>query len=248
MMLRLLAVVTLSLSLSANAAAATYWGPRTPLGAGSARVAVSTDIAGNPAAIMIVLTGNALNGLPRKDKPTGWTYLLPAPSGIKTGIDHVSIDWNPQGHEPPEIYGFPHFDFHFYTITKSQQLAIAFPKGPKDSAAVVSDASLVAPTYRIFPEAAIPQMGVHAFSVASPEFQHKRFTTTLLYGYYENRLIFVEPMITRAFLLSHPDVTMSIPTPKKYSSAGWYPSKYVVRYDAARNTYVIALIGLRRWE
>lgn len=241
--------LALLFATSVGAQAATYAGAPTAVGSGTSRVVVRTDAGGNPAAILLELSPGALRGLPPNDKANGeWEYVLAMPRGVATGIDHIAIDWNPHGHPPPQIYGAPHFDFHFYMVTRARQLAIAFPKGPKDPAAVVSDPALVAPMYRVFPDAAVPQMGVHAISLAAPELHHKPFTTTFLYGYYENRLIFLEPMITRAFLLSHPDVTMRLATPKKYSSAGWYPTKYVVRYDASRNVYVIALTGLRHWE
>jgi hypothetical protein len=127
-------------------------------------------------------------------------------------------------------------------------MAIAFPEGDKDPAARVTDATLIAPGYVIPPGTEVPMMGSHAVNMGSAEFRGKPFTTTFIYGYYKNQLTFVEPMITRAFLLSHPDVTTPVPVPKSYSVAGWYPSKYVVRYDAARNAYIIALTSLHRWE
>lgn len=248
-LLSAVSVLTAGILFSAPANAATYSGKPTAIGNGTGRVVVRTDAVGNPAAIMVVLTAAALQGLPPKAKPNGeWEYVLAMPSGPKTGVDHVSIDWNPQGHPPPKIYGVPHFDFHFYAITSAQQMAVAFPKGDSDPAARVTDAKLVAPGYAIPPGTEVPMMGSHAVNMASPEFHGKPFTHTFIYGYYNNQLTFVEPMITRAFLLSRPDVTTSVAMPKKYSTNGWYPSKYVVRYDATRKVYVIALMGLHRWE
>src|SRR5579885_790159 len=121
--------LALSLVFIAPANAATYSGKPTAIGNGTGRVVVRTDAAGNPAAVMIVLTAGALQGLPPKEKPNGeWEYVLAMPSGPKTGFDHISVDWNPHGHPPPKIYGVPHFDFHFYAITSAQQMAVAFPK------------------------------------------------------------------------------------------------------------------------
>ena len=28
----------------------------------------------------------------------------------------ANIDWNPHGHAPTPVWGYPHFDFHFYTV------------------------------------------------------------------------------------------------------------------------------------
>ena len=94
---------------------------------------------------------------------------------------------------------------------------------------------------------AVPAMGVHAIDPHGAEFQGK-FTTTFLYGYYKNQLIFVEPMITRKFLKSDPNVTLPIPAPAKYSTAGFYPTKYTVKFDASRNAYVIELEGLHAFR
>ena len=60
------------------------------------------------------------------------------------------------------------------------------------------------------PAPGVPLMGVHWIDVRSPELQgmfgkpeaYKPFTTTFLYGSWEGRFIFAEPMITRAYILS----------------------------------------------
>ncbi|MGH7684666.1 MAG: DUF5602 domain-containing protein [Vulcanimicrobiaceae bacterium] len=239
--------LALSILFIAPASAATYTGSPTAIGNGAGRVVVRTDSEGNPTAVMVELTRSALQGLPTKDKPNmeEWEYTLPMPAGPKTGFDHIAVDWNPHGHPPP-MYGVPHFDLHFYAMTSAQQMAVAFPKGDKDPAGRVTDPALIPPGYVVPPGTEVPMMGVHAVNMASPEFHGKPFTATFIYGYYKNRLTFLEPMVTRAFLLSHPDATMPIPVPKKYSVRGWYPSKYVVRYDSARKIYVIGLTGLHR--
>ena len=41
------------------------------------------------------------------------------------GFDHAELGWNPNGHEPPQLYGIPHFDVHFYMVTSATQMAIA---------------------------------------------------------------------------------------------------------------------------
>jgi hypothetical protein len=242
-------VLVLGIAFAGPARAATYRGAPTAIGNGTARAVVTTDAAGHPTAVMVVLTPGALQNLPPSDKAGGeWEYLIAMPRGAKTGFNHIAIDWNPHGHPPPHIYTVPHFDFHFYTVSRAQQLAVAFPKYPKDPASFVTDKAIVPPGYQVFPDTAVSEMGVHAAFMGAPEFHGVPFTRTFIYGYYKDRLTFLEPMITRAFLLSHPDVTIPLRTPASYSTAGWYPTKYVVRYDAARNVYILALTGLRHWE
>ena len=46
------------------------------------------------------------------------------PKPSSTIFDHVGLDWNPHGHEPEQIYGKPHFDFHFYEISAEAVAAI----------------------------------------------------------------------------------------------------------------------------
>jgi len=242
-------VLLAALLCTGVARANSYSGPITPLGNGTAHLVLRTDSNNIPTSLSLVLDQGALVGLPANEKKDGeWEYLVPSPPGPKTGIDHVVIDWNPHGHPPPEIYGLPHFDFHFYMVDRKHQLAIAFPKEDKDPATRVTNKALIAPGYEVVPMTAVPEMGVHAINPASPEFHGKRFTATFLYGYYNGRLIFLEPMITRAFLRSHPNVSFPIPTPAKFSYPGYYPTRYAVRYAPAHRTYVIELYGFKHFN
>lgn len=47
-----------------------------------------------------------------------WAYQT-VPDDVKTvtGIDHISIDFNPCGHPPLEVFGTPHYDLHIYLET-----------------------------------------------------------------------------------------------------------------------------------
>ena len=46
-----------------------------------------------------------------------WNYQS-VPQRIKkvTGIDHVSIDFNPCGHPPTDVFNIPHYDLHLYLV------------------------------------------------------------------------------------------------------------------------------------
>ena len=50
----------------------------------------------------------------------------------------------------------------------------------------------------------------------APEFIGKPFTVTYIYGFYHGNMTFVEPMITKAFLETHPDFTLPIKQPQAY--------------------------------
>ncbi|MEJ7682316.1 MAG: DUF5602 domain-containing protein [Segetibacter sp.] len=150
----------------------------------------------NQLAIGIQLGEDALNNLPK----SGDTYPLPLPVQSKvSGIDHVEADWNPSGHEPGPIYGAPHFDFHFYYISKQEQSSVI--PGPD----TVTVPAQYIPTDYVTGVFAVPNMGVHWSDTTAPEFHGVPFTTTFIYGFYHGKMTFLEPMVTKAFLQTHPD-------------------------------------------
>lgn len=229
----------------------TYVGTAVHMGKGTARVVVVTDAKNQPLSIAVHMTPDALDGLPtelnRKTAEGGWEFPLPVPAEAHTGFTEVVIDWNPHGHPPPDIYTVPHFDFHFYAVSPATVEGIKF-SGPTDPAAKVSDFNLVPPDYQVVPDTVVNRMGVHAIDTKAPEFNGKPFTATFIYGYYQDRLIFLEPMVTLAFLHSKPNFSAPVKIPAHYSSPGYYPRKYSVRYDAAQKGYVIELSGLKHWK
>jgi hypothetical protein len=187
----------------------------------------------------ITMTEAFMQGLDRKTASIN-PLALPSLAQKLTPFDHVSLDWNPEGHPPPGIYDVPHFDFHFYTVTSNEQMLIG-----NDSAAMVirPDSSLV-PQYYTPSGTGVPMMGWHWFDSRSPEYHGQRFTKTLVYGFDRGHLVFVEPMITEATLLAKPKDTLSIPQPTRWEHLGVRnPTKYAITYDAENKTYVITYLG-----
>ena len=243
-----LAAVSL-LTVGSVANAATYKGIAVHIGKGTARVVVRTDAANKPSSVSVLMTSGVLKGLPtghnKKTAEGNWVYPLPMPKhGPNTGFTHVVIDWDPHGHPPAHIYTVPHFDIHFYGIAPAIVEKISFD-GPTDPAIKVSDAGLLPPDYKVLPETAVNQMGVHAVDTTSPEFHGKPFTATFIYGYYKGTLIFVEPMVAAAYLETKPHFTAPLKKPAHYSYSGYYPTEYSVRYDSSSKAYVLALEGLQ---
>ena len=89
-------------------------------------------------------------------------------------------------------------------------------------------------------------MGAHAIDPASDEFQGKPFTRTFIYGFYDGRVIFVEPMMTLDYLASRPDETMTVKQPQSYEQGFAYPARYGVHFDEMANRYEVTLEGLAR--
>jgi Hypothetical protein TTHB210 len=222
----------------------TYEGKSVRIGHGTARSFVVADTAGHATAIGIVLTEMALDGLPKgTPKHSDFPHLVPMPArGPKTVVNHIVIDWEALGHPPPHVYDVPHFDFHFYLVSRAAQMKVKFKsEAESGSPAQQPPADLVPAGYIMPPGTAVPYMGAHAVNPASPEFHGQPFTATFLYGYYDKKLTFLEPMVSIAYLKSKPEFATPMARPTAYSYPGDYPSAYSIKYDAAHKAYVITL-------
>jgi hypothetical protein len=51
-------------------------------------------------------------------------------------------------------------------------------------------------------------------------------------------------MVSHAFLSTRPRDCAPVKAPAAYATAGYYPTRYCVRYDASSATYRITLEGL----
>jgi hypothetical protein len=258
------------------------YGTPLKLGNGMARTYVLLDEKNGrvPLEVGVALDEKAMEGLPAPmsmnhgDAQPGehvdmHMYLLDMPAQNPTPYKFVELDWNPAGHEPPGIWDAPHFDFHFYTVPVAVRNSIL----PTDPQFAAKAGKLPAPDFRplfyldpmtafgVPPEAAaVPQMGVHWIDPRSPELQgmaghpenYKPFTTTFIYGSWDGKFIFVEPMITRAHIMAKRDATdpavrdqiIPVPTAQRYEPAGYYPSAYRIMYDAQAKEYRIAMTQL----
>ncbi|MEJ7680301.1 MAG: hypothetical protein WKG06_21090 [Segetibacter sp.] len=82
------------------------------------------------------------------------------------------------------------------------------------------------------PNPPVPQMGKHFIDVTSSELNGHPFTRTFIYGTYDRKVTFYEPMITLAFLKANANFERSIPQPVKYKKAGYYPTEMrVIKHD-----------------
>jgi hypothetical protein len=68
-------------------------------------------------------------------------------------------------------------------------------------------------------------MGVHWLDFTSPELSGAQFTQTFIYGSYDGKVTFYEPMITEAFILANSGFVRTIPQPAKVQVTGYYPTK-----------------------
>ena len=179
-------------------------------GNGTARTLVAIGADGKPTTVALSLSADALDGL-QADAPAddlGWLYRLALPAGVALPpYDHIGLYWNPHGHEPHGVYDVGHLDVHFMMSPPEELDRIT---------AMDRDLELV---YRLPPAAAIPagyllppgtqhrRMGVHWVDTGAAELHGGAFTATFIVGSYNQQVNFLEPMLTRAFLATKPDLT-----------------------------------------
>ena len=256
------AVQSPSGNVLAPASAGTHrqYGTPVKLGNGNARtyVVVNARDGQAPVELGIALSEQALDGLSSSGASS--MYLLPLPQQAPAPYQLVELDWNPQGHPPAGVYTVPHFDFHFYTITRSARDAI-MPSDPHYAmeASNVPTGGFVPPAYsplggpgQTLADVAVPMMGLHWEDMLSPELQalighpenYRPFDKTFIYGSWNGSFTFLEPMVTREYLLSRPDATSPISVPARYAQPGSYPTSYRVTYDPQAKEYRVALSGM----
>jgi uncharacterized protein len=257
----LLAAAGLAVLAPAARAQEVRYGPDVALGDGVVRTYVMHDANGAPTEVGVAISETAMATLPDlSQKPPMESFLamdLAFPEGAPAPYKHVGFDWNSIGHPPMGIYTIPHFDFHFYTIDTETKGAIVpgetdvpaengeFAEGPfAERAMMAPEAGFLPATYAYAPGSAVPMMGGHWIDPASHEFHDETFDKTFIYGTWDGGVIFLEPMITKAFIESKPAESWEIAAPEKVAVPGWYPSAYTVKYDADAKEYRIALIGL----
>lgn len=201
-------------------------GPVQQFQQGRAWTWIQTDGNDKPVRLAIAIDDAVMNSLDRSTTPHESNEVLlqlPAKAGL-TPFNHVELGWNPQGHEPNFIYGLPHFDFHFYTV--SPEAVDAIPPYQVDSSKFKNWPAAVyfPPTY-FNPGGGVPKMGVHWLDGTSPELHGATFTQTFIYGSYDGKVTFYEPMITEQFILNNPSFQRDIPQPAKVQVSGYYPTR-----------------------
>jgi hypothetical protein len=210
-----------------------FYGEEVAVGNGKAASYVVLED-NKPLSVGIRFNKDALTNLPQAHHTS---FLLPLPSERgEIPFKHVTLDWESHGHDPEGVYDLPHFDMHFYMITNQERLAIG-SDDPKLE--VVPDLKYIPEGY--FPTPGFPQMGKHWLDGSSPEWHGETFTYTFIYGTYNGNISFYEPMITRDFLLSDPDIEVGIRQPTAFKQNGYFPRKFSIKFDQQAQEYTIAL-------
>jgi hypothetical protein len=246
------------------------------LGEGEVRVFGSV-VNGYPLGMGIVFDGGVFINAPQEHSDGKWDVLdsngdavweccgheldFDAPDNIAavTSFEHIVLNWNPHGHPPMDIYTLPHFDFHFYTQTRAERIAITPPAAedmcndniygipvvPLDCDQLdMAMAPLPAdqqPPNHITVGAVEPGMGNHMIDPTSSEFTGETFTHTFIFGTWDGELTFWEPMVTADYLQSVRHKCFAIANPAAAPEAGWYPSQYCIEHNKGLDQYSVML-------
>jgi hypothetical protein len=172
--------------------------------------------------------------------------IIPLPEEVTriTGFDHLSVYWEVQGH-PPALFLTPHFDFHFYTITpdRARWIDCAEVAKPVQLPMGYSLPDVEVPDMGTLIGICVPHMGMHAMRTKEVE-ETAPFGASMLVGYYDRDLIFLEPMISHAKLAEAKTFSMSVPQLPSASSNVRWPTQYEAVYNPQTREYRFVFSGL----
>eukprot|EP01104_Vermistella_antarctica_P020442 TRINITY_DN8743_c0_g1_i1.p1 TRINITY_DN8743_c0_g1~~TRINITY_DN8743_c0_g1_i1.p1 ORF type:complete len:577 (+),score=118.77 TRINITY_DN8743_c0_g1_i1:74-1732(+) len=197
----------------------------------------------------------------------GHEIVIDFPDAAQTALPHFTFmmaNWNPFGHPPPNIYsGIQHFDLHFYTMPYTERANME----AGSDCPVIMDPDAFCTSTKPLPTqccptgafgsvgAVEPGMGNHMINFAAPEFNGGAFTSTWIWGLWDGRVAFFEPMITIQYYkdLAAGGVDASdcreIPgMPSEFDVAGYYPTAYCSTYNLDQDMFHTYLTNFTYFE
>lgn len=204
-----------------------------------------------------------------------------------TPFEHMGFYANQEGHAPEGVYSKPHLDVHFFNISQEERSQIqgspaGLHGGSNTEYADLPPDGFLPDKYILFttnsnplpagaeidpfaPDAPIPatadiEQGLHWVPNDAPELTGGAavWEQTFIFGSYDNKVNFWEPMITREFLESlgtpedgfkETDVRhFTIPQPERFQENSYYPLSYTIGYSADHNEYFVSLDELTLQE
>ncbi|WP_441249276.1 hypothetical protein [Kitasatospora sp. McL0602] len=256
------------------------YGAAQPLGSGTLRTYAELD-GKRPVAVGAVFTRSALDNLPTeptdrhhcfdvdgdgtiddmKECTGGHEHVLDLPPALLSlpgmPLEWALVNWSPMGHGPPGVFDTPHFDVHFYLRPKSERDAIRAGRcgiliNCEDfKTATEPIATEYLPADYVDKGIAETAMGNHLQDPTAPEWHGVPFVRTMIYGAYDARITFLEPMVTlRALHQAEAGSAQSecsdIKQPSAWQQPGWYPRQYCVRYRAEAQEFTVSLEDFAR--
>lgn len=197
-----------------------------------------------------------------------WQYAS-VPRDIKaaTGIDHVSIDFNPCGHPPVDVFTIPHYDLHLYLVDPDYRKCMTcetIPGAPVCNPGGQSTPSgqgfFNAATIMAGPDAtklanmpsgfeyqagdSVPLMGGHAWdSSQQPSGENPWINPIWIMGPYDGTIVDYEPMIPLSFIQGNIDNVYEENLSYAGQTINNLPNKYTVAYNATSAFFTVTFTG-----
>lgn len=190
----------------------------------SARSFAKVNAAGTVVGVGVVFALKSFTSGPA-DHPFQDDLVLEMPDVAKeqTMLNHLRANWLPGGHGP-DPYGEPHFDFHFLrgTIDEIDALDCRANK-------IMPKADKIPEGYGQ-PELCVNAMGYHSWPQADTKAGGK-FTGSLIMGFWDGNVIFLEPMIPVATFEKKETFEIAVNKPESAGGATTlYPTKMVATW------------------
>lgn len=201
-----------------------------------AHLGASGEVVGVGVVVRVKSFENAAAG-----QPSDGDFLLEMPAATRdaTFVQQLRVSWLASGHGPSP-YGEPHFDLHFYRGSTAEVDAIDCSDTSPFPAAVLAKG------YET-PTLCVSRMGYHAWP--SEDLASGTFTGSMILGYYAQKMVFLEPMITLDRFLERKSFELAIPRPASAGGAKTlYPSHVTLAYDATADAYTIEFDQLQAIE
>lgn len=215
----------------------TVKGERQTFGSGVMETWVGYNSDGFPLEAGATIPMTIVNTMPAGGSgPSGAIATLKFPDDLRTRsfFKSLVVHSNPMGH-PGAYYLTPHFDFHFYNADADRIRTFMPPDAGSHSASVVLPAGYV------MEPGAVPEMGSHAITEEDNELLEstEKFEKTMIQGYFNGRVEFVEPMLTQKLLKEKRSFTLPVPKPSDFNlpAATLYPTKFRAEYDAMTDSW-----------
>jgi hypothetical protein len=168
---------------------------------------------------------------------------MPAPATANGGFKQLTVFWEHGGH-PPGAFMTPHFDFHFYTVSAAERMAMDCQDLTKPAAL---PAAYGLPDIPLPPEMVpmmggvpaliglcVPTMGMHALLTSEIE-RTDAFHGSMVVGYYGGKPVFLEPMLSKAMLMQKRSFDLPVPTVP--GMTGMQPTMFRAQYDSTQQAY-----------
>jgi hypothetical protein len=182
--------------------------------------------------------------------PAGAIASLAFPRLVQeqTFFNHFELQSKPEGHVAPpgsvnpDRNRVPHYDFHFYAVPEDVVWEIPLVRPPSPALPAVPAERL--PQGYIQPGFSQLQMDRHS-SPAWSLFDTDPLSTIMLAGFPPaveglpdpTQMHFIQPMVSREFLLERNDFELPVPMPKEFGRPMRYPTRFVAEYDADLDAY-----------